>query len=166
MSKKSQPKTPGSGFISFSQVSASSFSPSTAASPPPFSSLSTTISPVYTGNDSDLSVVCKKLLKKDSTTKLKALSEIQSIFFSTPALSSPSQSSDDVVNPHGLSLLPQFLPFFVYVYLRLSLDNDRKVRESLNQTLLTLIKLNKREFQIYMKVLIGSWWMATSGMLK
>lgn len=111
-------------------------------------------------------MVCKKLLKKDSTTKLKALSEIQSIFFSPPALSSPSQSSDDVVNPHGLSLLPQFLPFFVYVYLRLSLDNDRKVRESLNQTLLTLIKLNKREFQIYMKVLIGSWWMATSGMLK
>ena len=34
------------------------------------------ISPVYTGNDPNLSVLCKKLLKKDGITRIKAISGI------------------------------------------------------------------------------------------
>ena len=77
------------GFISFSDVSAaSSFS-----SPSSYSSSSATagatvvgekdttqnLSPVYIGDDVELSVICKKLSKKNPVSRLKALHELKSV---------------------------------------------------------------------------------------
>ena len=81
------------------------------------------LQPVYTGFDADLTVVSKKLLKKDSTTKFKAFNELIEIL----------GRSDKQ------SCIVDFVPYFVYVYLRLSLDNDRKLRELLNITLYSII---------------------------
>lgn len=150
---KSKPKTTGGSFISFSQVTSSSSynsSPSSTSSTPS----SSILSPVYTGDDAELAVSSKKLLKKDSVTKLKAMAEIQARF-SSIASSSPSPSSSS-------QLLVEFLPYFSYVYIRLSLDNDRKVRQQLNATLSALIEVDKQALGPHTKVLIGPWWVACS----
>lgn len=64
----------GGGFISFSSVtsenSGSTYNKTTGDS----SSNLSLISPVYTGGDNNLSVASKKILKKDTTTKVISLS--------------------------------------------------------------------------------------------
>lgn len=40
---------------------------------------SNNLSPIYTGNDNELSVLCKKLLKKDQVTKAKSISDILNV---------------------------------------------------------------------------------------
>jgi hypothetical protein len=107
------------------------------------------VQPVYTGFDNDFAVVSKKLLKKDSTTKLKAFNELIELI----------NRSDKK------SAIADFVPYFVYVYLRISLDNDRKLRELLNIALLSIIiNTDKQEegrkvLGPYMKALIGHWYL-------
>ena len=55
-----------------------------------------------------------------------------------------------------------FLPHFVYAYPRLSLDNNRRVREQLNAILSRIIRTDKKLLQLYMKSLIGYWWFLTA----
>lgn len=62
--------TDGTGsFISFSDVVSSPVAQSSPITP----------IPVYTGTDPALSVIAKKLSKKNSTTRLKALTELKDI---------------------------------------------------------------------------------------
>ena len=110
------------------------------------------LQPVYTGHDTDLTVVSKKLLKKDSTTKLKAFNELI-----------------DIVNKSDKqSCIVGFIPFFIYVYLRLSLDNDRKLRELLNIALHDIVvnaekvEGGKKILGPYMRSIIGHLWMNAS----
>ena len=110
------------------------------------------LQPVYTGNDTDLTVVSKKLLKKDSTTKLKAFNELI-----------------EIVNKNEKqSYIVGFIPFFIYVYLRLSLDNDRKLRELLNIAFYNIVvnaekvEGGKKVLAPYMKSIIGHLWMNAS----
>jgi hypothetical protein len=106
--------------------------------------------PVYTGFDVDLTVISKKLLKKDGTTKIKAFNELI-----------------DLLNlKEKQEYIADFVPYFVYVYLRLYTDNDRKLRELLNLALLTII-INgdvggKRVLGPFMRALIGPWWITTA----
>lgn len=106
------------------------------------------IQPVYTGSDADLMVISKKLLKKDSTTKLKSFNELVEL----------------INRVDKQQAIPEFIPYFVYVYLRVSLDNDRKLRELLNIALLSMIvntdKQEERRKMLgpYMKTLIGHLW--------
>ena len=141
-------------FISFGEVSSSLIT--RATSTVAYSDDSATrmidkgcdIQPVYTGSDADLMVISKKLLKKDSTTKLKSFNELVELVNRTEKQQS----------------IAEFIPYFVYVYLRVSLDNDRKLRELLNIALLGLIvntdKLEERRKTLgpYMKTLIGHLW--------
>lgn len=105
------------------------------------------LSPVYQGDDVDLAVSSKRLLKKDSSTRLKAIKEIET------KLSDEGTSS---------SILSTFLPFFTYSYPRLTFDEDRKVREQLQKALMAIVVLEKRSLQDYMKLLIGPWIVATA----
>lgn len=110
------------------------------------------------GSDTDFTVVSKKLLKKDSTTKLKAFNELIELLNRKDKQSS----------------IAEFVPYFVYIYIRLSMDNDRKLREFLNIALLSIIvnvEMSGKEgkegegrkvFGPYMKALIGHWWVATA----
>lgn len=110
------------------------------------------LQPVYTGFDNDFTVISKKLLKKDSTTKLKAFNELIEVLSR-----SDKQSS-----------IADFIPYFIYVYLRLSLDNDRKLRELLNIALYSIIingekvEKDRKILGPYMKALIGHLWVNTS----
>jgi hypothetical protein len=106
--------------------------------------------PVYTGFDVDLTVISKKLLKKDSTTKIKAFNELIDLL-------NVSEKQEYIAD---------FVPYFVYVYLRLYTDNDRKLRELLNLALLTIINNGdsggKRVLGPFMRALIGPWWITTA----
>lgn len=119
-------------FISFSDVAESR-------------TISTTMvvlsSPVYTGQDAELSQACKRLTKKDSITKLKAILEITEIF-----------------KIRGEAVILDFLPYFAHAFPRLLLENNRKVREHLATIFLAVIAVDKRLLGPYMKQLIGPWW--------
>ena len=194
MSKKAKVnKSPAVGsFISFSQVaSATTGSPvhsSSAAAPTTNKSsygheISSSIGlqPVYTGSDTDLLVVSKKLLKKDAVTKIKAFSELIDVLNSRSLL----RSSLDIHNSNYdvevfCSVVEEFVPFFGYVFVRVVLDNDRKVRELLFKSLLALVHalmpvptstkgsiainatrlMGSESLGAHLKTLIGPWWMA------
>ena len=66
-----------------------------------------TLPDTYYG-DPELEIVCKRLLKKDYTTKLKAFDELSNI-----------------LDERGGAVIGGFVGFFVYVYINLSLDNSR-----------------------------------------
>lgn len=143
-------------FISFGEVSSLSKTATSVNSNDGFNNDSAPrpagggdVQPVYTGFDTDFTVVSKKLLKKDSTTKLKAFNELIELI----------NRSDKK------SAIADFVPYFVYVYLRVSLDNDRKLRELLNIALLSIIintdkqEEGKKVLGPYMKALIGHWYL-------
>ena len=132
--------------------------------------------PIYTGENEDLSSISKKLLKKDSVTRVKAFYEL----INTIKTLSINNAIEDITS---------FVSHFCYVYLRLSSDNDRKVREMVNLSFLTIIvslnsptitsgivdteistgngavegvtALNKA-LGPFMKAIIGPWWVAAS----
>jgi hypothetical protein len=152
MSLKGKPKKGGGGFISFSDVTApdsaetssgavhqASSSSSSAAS----SSGGPLSSPLYTGSDGELAQACKRVVKKDATTKLKAMAEIAEILGSS----------------RGGEVIGDFLPYFVYMMPRLALETTRKVREQLCVILDGVIAINKQALGPFMKLLIGPWWM-------
>ena len=197
MSKKSKVnKSPAVGsFISFSQVA--SASPTTGTPNPSTTTTNTSyghetssigLQPVYTGSDTDLLVISKKLLKKDAVTKIKAFSELIDVLNSRSIVSlrvSLTEHSLDN-NNHDVevfcSVVEEFVPFFGYVFVRVVLDNDRKVRELLFKSLLALIHalmpvpastkgsiainatrlMGSESLGAHLKTLIGPWWMATA----
>jgi hypothetical protein len=141
----------GGGFISFSDVTNASDSAETSSaanqhsssSSSSFSSTGPLSSPLYTGSDGELAQACKRVVKKDSTTKLKAMAEIAEILGSS----------------RGGLVIGDFLPYFVYMMPRLALETTRKVREQLCVILDGVIAINKQALGPFMKLLIGPWWM-------
>eukprot|EP01038_Epipyxis_sp_PR26KG_P011191 gene11191-15011_t len=103
--------------------------------------------PLYAGSDSELAQHCTKIVKKDLVTRMKAFNEIIALL------------------TNKAELIPDFLPFFAHIYPRLSYENSRQIRETLNKVLLTIINHNKRLLQSYMTEIIGSWWMMCSDII-
>ena len=102
------------------------------------------LTPIYRGNDVELAVSCKHMMKKDITTKLKSLKEVMTLLQDRP------------------HVIHDFLPYFIYVFPRLYLDNDRKIREQLFALLMTIVILDKQSLTLYMKHLIGYWYIGTA----
>jgi hypothetical protein len=174
MSKKTKSSgkaNPSTGaFVSFSDVTSSTqFSSGSHKSKEihtkdsrsrDFGSSFLNLQPVYTGQDSELLVISKKLTKKDSVTKQKALYELASL------LGGDSEEKD-------FATIAGFLPFFVFVYQRLLLDNDRSIRELVNISLVrlmeSLVRFEPKAFNYlvqalspYMKLMVGYLWNATA----
>ena len=99
---------------------------------------------MYTGQDGDLSVACKKLFKKDPVTRVKALCEISGL-----------------LEDRGPDIFPDFISFFVYAYNRIILDNHRLIVEQLNSILMQLVNIHRPGFKPFMRELIGPWWVST-----
>ena len=143
--------TPFIGFEQFAEVqstpppppSANDSTPSngTKASKSPYDD----IEPVYTGGDGDIAVLCKKLVKKDVTTKVKGLKELREICSVKPA-----------------PILRKMVPHWIHVYGRLCYDRDRRVREQLNVTLTSMLKIVPRAFSNRIDFIIGPWWVLMS----
>ena len=103
------------------------------------------LDPVYTGDDGDLKMVCRKLAKADCTTKLKGLAELRALAESKEA-----------------PVLRGVVPHFMHLYHRLSLNREHRVRESLQRTLGALIVAVPKAFMVRIRHLVGPWWVALS----
>jgi hypothetical protein len=91
-------------------------------------------------DDTEINFCLKKMSKRDATTKTKALEEFA-------ALCEQRTAAD---------LVP-ILPAFVQTFGRLSLDNDKKVREALYRAFAAILKEVKKAITVHLKVLIPDW---------
>ncbi|CAM9571557.1 unnamed protein product, partial [Sphacelaria rigidula] len=120
--------------------------------------------PHYSGGDSELAVVSKRLNKRDVTTKIKALAELREMcrLVTPDANSSPKIGPPSTVSARAsqserqatvtarvtsAEALGGFAPHWVFLYHRLSTEGFRRTREAANTTLLCMMKANRRAFQ-------------------
>ncbi|XP_077487420.1 E3 ubiquitin-protein ligase listerin isoform X1 [Amblyomma americanum] len=95
--------------------------------------------------DSDFRMVMRKLTKRDQTTRLKALQELL-----------------DLVKEKDVELVKGALPFWPRLYNKLSLDNDRRVREATHRVHEVICQRVRRDLAPHTKALIGTWLISQS----
>ena len=162
-------------FVSFSEVAST---PSSALSSyttqnTQAASLSTNLSPIYLGDDINLSVITKKLTKKNPVSRLKALQELKAVLQVRLMCSDLRQDLDrntqckkcftlsiieifvhfyEHLQDRGNAVIPDLAPFFVFIYNRLVLENQTNIREESNVVLEMLMQIDKKSFAGHMKV--------------
>ena len=92
------------------------------------------------GSDPHLELQFKHLQKKDSMTKLRAISELKEIV--------PQKSASE---------LAEYLTVWRQVYNRNTLDNDRRVREGINAVHLLFATGVKKKLATQLKALMAAW---------
>ncbi|KAK9968251.1 hypothetical protein ABG768_002585 [Culter alburnus] len=90
--------------------------------------------------DADFRMVLRKLSKRDTVTKLKAVQEFGAMC---------QERQPDVVK--GV------LPYWPRIYCRISVDHDRRVREATQQAFEQLVLKVKRNLAPYLKSIMGHW---------
>ncbi|XP_041350967.1 E3 ubiquitin-protein ligase listerin-like [Gigantopelta aegis] len=90
--------------------------------------------------DSDFRMVLRKLSKRDSITKIKALQEFIGL----------CQEKDE-------DCLKAVLPFWPRIYNKMAIDIDYRVRETAQQAMNTLVSKVRRNLAPYVKSIMGSW---------
>lgn len=123
-----------SGFGGFATTSTSAGSLSYLCDPPDFSAIS----------DSNIVVSFKNLLKKDTTTKSKALAEL--IQYTQAHPYEPDGGVEDAI-----------LEAWVQLYPRISIDNDRRVRELSHTLQFELLKSARKRMEKNIPKIAGVW---------
>ncbi|XP_059506349.1 E3 ubiquitin-protein ligase listerin isoform X2 [Stegostoma tigrinum] len=93
--------------------------------------------------DADFRLVLRKMSKRDTTTKLKAVQE-----FGT------------MCKEKHLENIKGVLPYWSRIYCKISLDHDRRVREAVQQAFEILVLQVKRNLAPYLKIIMGHWLVA------
>ncbi|GAU13221.1 hypothetical protein TSUD_245910 [Trifolium subterraneum] len=93
--------------------------------------------------DSEIAVHLKRLGRKDSTTKLKALSALSTLL--------QQRSAKEIV---------PIIPQWAFEYKKLLLDYNRDVRRATHDTMTTLVTSVGRDLAPHLKTLMGPWWFA------
>ncbi|KAF5644121.1 e3 ubiquitin ligase listerin [Fusarium sp. NRRL 25303] len=127
------PRSGFSGFGGFG-AAASGTSLSYLAEPPSFAAVS----------DPNVVVSLKNILKKDSTTKAKALEELLAYVQAHPF------DKDGGVE-EGI------LDVWVQIYPRTSIDNSRRVRELTHNLQFELMKSARKRFERHLPKIVGAW---------
>lgn len=123
-----------SGFGGFSTPSSGGRGLSYLSDPPDYSSIS----------DANVVVSFKNLLKKDSTTKTKALEDLVAY-----VQAHPYDQDGGVEEP--------VLKAWVKIYPRLSIDNSRRVRELSHNLQLELMKSGRKRMSKHIPDVVGPW---------
>jgi hypothetical protein len=107
---------------------------------------STVIStPLYSGSDEELQVCCKRVLKKDETTRYKALKDI-----------------DLILKARKVLVNLEFISFFSYLFSRMPFDPSHKCREAFGEVLSFVIEADKKLIRAIIQTVIGFWWQMIS----
>ncbi|KAK3550418.1 hypothetical protein QTP86_025164 [Hemibagrus guttatus] len=93
--------------------------------------------------DADFRLVLRKLSKRDTVTKLKAVQEFGAMC--------QERDSDTVAG---------VLPYWPRIYCKISVDHDRRLREATQQAFEQLILKVKRNLAPYLKGIMGHWLIA------
>jgi hypothetical protein len=142
-------------FIGFSAVAAGftatpageeTSSPSTSSVGGPTSQAVVAPQPLYSGSDASLGMICKRLLKRDTSTKLKGLKEL---LVSIP--------DEDVISSESLA---SAIPHLAFLYLRLNSDVNWRVRDAAQRMLLALVQRDRKAMRPVMPSILGVWWSA------
>ncbi|KAI9559714.1 hypothetical protein GHT06_013719 [Daphnia sinensis] len=88
----------------------------------------------------DFRLSLRKMGKRDSTTKIKALQEFT-----------------ELCQQNSLDLLKAVLPFWPRIFSRLAVDGDRRVREYLHKSHVQLTSQLGRNIAPYLKEMMGAW---------
>lgn len=128
-----------SGFGGFSSASRNAGSLSYLSDPPDFSAIS----------DSNIVVSLKSLLKKDNTTKAKALADL--IQYTQAHPHDQDGGVEDAI-----------LDAWVQLYPRISIDNDRRVRELSHTLQFELLKSARKRMERNLPNIAGAWLAGTS----
>lgn len=128
-----------SGFGGFSSASTSAGSLSYLSDPPDFSAIS----------DANIVVSLKGLLKKDNTTKSKALTDLIQYAQAHP-------------HDHDGGVEDAILDAWVQLYPRISIDNDRRVRELSHTLQFELLKSARKRMEKNIPKVAGAWLAGTS----
>nr|XP_029509339.1 E3 ubiquitin-protein ligase listerin-like [Oncorhynchus nerka] len=90
--------------------------------------------------DADFRLVLRKLSKRDTVTKLKAVQEFGAM----------CQERDSEV-------VKGVLPYWPRIYCKISMDHDRRVREATQQAFVQLVLKVRRSLAPYLKSVMGHW---------
>ncbi|XP_060079662.1 E3 ubiquitin-protein ligase listerin-like [Ylistrum balloti] len=112
----------------------------TMSGSPGYVPISQTLEDVDSSLDADFRLVLRKLTKKDSITKVKALQE-----FSTLC------KEKDIEN------LKAVLPFWPRMFNRAAIDVDHRVRETTQQAMTALVFKARKHLAPYLRSLMGAW---------
>ncbi|KAF9112915.1 hypothetical protein BGX27_002580 [Mortierella sp. AM989] len=98
-------------------------------------------------SNGELSMIIKRLMsKRDTTTKVRALDDLEKWVKSQPEDEEPSADAcQEAVGP------------WIKLYIKLTTDVDRRVRISTNNVHLLLVKRVKKKLAPYLKEVIGAW---------
>lgn len=88
----------------------------------------------------DFRLSLRKMGKRDSTTKIKALQEFT-----------------ELCQQNSLDMLKAVLPFWPRIFSRLAVDGDRRVREYLHKSHVQLTSQLGRNLAPYLKEMMGAW---------
>jgi hypothetical protein len=100
---------------------------------------------VYSGEDSELNVSFRRLSKKEVITKLKALAELRELL--------PSRTKE---------IVQGCLPYWAYIYPKLCIENDSRVREAAHTTFAELVGFAGGGWQCLLGSLITVFWFVWS----
>ncbi|CAG8526817.1 12559_t:CDS:10, partial [Ambispora gerdemannii] len=95
--------------------------------------------------DADLSFIMKKLAKRDTTTKLKALEDLEGYLRAKEAEGNNVTGLEDAVE------------VWANFYVRLAIDSDRRVRLATNTCHLLIVSKLKKRLAPNLKEIIGVW---------
>nr|XP_006628262.1 PREDICTED: E3 ubiquitin-protein ligase listerin isoform X1 [Lepisosteus oculatus] len=93
--------------------------------------------------DADFRMVLRKLSKRDTVTKLKAVQEFGAM-----------------CKERDSEIVKGVLPYWPRIYCKISVDHDRRVREATQQAFEQLILKVKRNLAPYLKSIMGHWLIA------
>ncbi|RUP46971.1 hypothetical protein BC936DRAFT_146315 [Jimgerdemannia flammicorona] len=92
--------------------------------------------------DPDLRVILKMTMKRDTTTKLKALEELEDYLKG---------------KEEGDTSVGAMLELWTKIYIKLTIDVDRRVRVLTNSVHLQIVHNMKKKFAPHLKDVIGAW---------
>lgn len=93
--------------------------------------------------DTELKLLCKALLKSNLKTKLKSLTGLLAYFDPSSGVNSAKDSS--------------FIPFFIQIYPKLSIINDKAIRSSAHKLAATLVATFGKQIAPYLKNIVPVW---------
>ncbi|CAH8667194.1 unnamed protein product [Schistosoma haematobium] len=109
--------------------------------------------PDASGLDTQLLNIFRRLEKRDSVTKQKALREFYELL-------KPESNKSECISV-GTSSIVAVLPFWPRIYHRLSFDGDRKVREFVQTTMHALASRVGKDLGLYLKQIVPIWTFST-----
>ncbi|KAF9160818.1 hypothetical protein DFQ26_005148 [Actinomortierella ambigua] len=115
------------------------------------------LSGVQVISNGELAMILKRLMtKRDTTTKLRALEDLETWVRGQPE-DEPSSSSSSKESDYRMTPTQEAIGPWVKLYTKLTTDVDRRVRFSTNTVHALMVRRAKKKLAPFLKEVLGSW---------